>query len=340
MRQRFIKKTNLFTVLPTIGLIVVSFLIVTGCDEAGMMKPVVPVDDTDPVDPVDPTDPTTNGEVKQPEEPGDPTEPEEPEPMAEPTVVIESAAQQDDGSITVSGTTTDVVEGTTVTVTLDDTVTATTTTDSAGAWTVTVPATDAEVLTAGTVTIIAAAADATATGTVEYTVQTTYGIPTPTEEERIQVEIVAEVWGFDTTTEDGRIDLKFQHEVTQEVYGEVFEVAYTPEQGQELYQGFVEYKYKKKNIPSNISSEKRWELIDQYFEEAYGITREYSKWLVYEIYLSEKPEDEYLLGILWQTDDIALEYLLLRTANPGATEEEILELLRESIHNGRVTIAL
>ena len=77
MRQRFVKKADLFTVLPTIGLIVVSLLAVTGCDEAGMMKPVVPVDNG--TDPVEPTDPTTNGEVKQPEEPIEPIEPE-PEP--------------------------------------------------------------------------------------------------------------------------------------------------------------------------------------------------------------------------------------------------------------------
>ena len=65
------------------GLLLLAF-VVPGCDEAGMVKPVVPVENgAGPVDPTEPTDPTTTGEVKQPEESSEPTETVEPEP--EPT---------------------------------------------------------------------------------------------------------------------------------------------------------------------------------------------------------------------------------------------------------------
>ena len=135
------------------GLLLLVFA-VTGCDEGMQMGNDVI---TDP-----PKEPTTNGEAT--EKPVEPVEPEpEPEPIPEPTVAIGNAVQQDDGSITVSGTSTDVPEGTVVTVTLGDTVTATTTTDGAGAWTVTVPVADTEALTAGTVTVTAVADEATDT---------------------------------------------------------------------------------------------------------------------------------------------------------------------------------
>ena len=321
--------------LITIGLLI-SVLAITGCDETNMMKPVVPVDGTDPGEP---TDPTTNGEVKQPEptDPNEPTEPVEPEPTPEPTVAIGSAVQEDNGSVTVSGTSTDVPEGTTVTVTLGDTVTATTTTGSAGAWIVTVPAIEAETLTAGTVAITATAANAAgvetnvAAGSVEYAPSTTYGIPTPTEAERIQVEIVVAVLGEDTFWLPGFYKTVERH------YGGLFDVA--TEQGRDLYQGFAEYEYKNSKLAENPPPIDEWlKLIDQYFEEAYGISADYARWLVYEVYIEEKPEDEHFLGTGWQTDSIAMEYLLLQVANPNATEEDLLELLRESIRAGKVTI--
>ena len=76
--------------LITIGLLI-SVFVITGCDEGMNM---------------------TNGVITEPTEP-------------EPTVAIAAAAQQDDGSITVSGTSTDVPKGTTVTVTLGENVTTT-----------------------------------------------------------------------------------------------------------------------------------------------------------------------------------------------------------------------
>ena len=332
MQRKIYEKFRLFIVLPAIALIAVGFLAIIGCDEAGMVEPVVPVDGgTEPVEPVEPTtEPTTNGDVKQPEEPTKP----EPEPTPEPTVAIRSAAQQDDGSIVVSGMSTDVPEGTTVTVTLGGTVTATATTDANGNWTTTVPAEEAEKLSAGTVTVTAVAKEATVDSSFEYTVQTTYGIPTPTEEDRVKVEIFAGI--VDPDEEEVFVLI---YEGIDEDYGTLFDLE--TEVGRETFKRFVEYDYKQILLSRNppASFDKKLEILDQYFEEAYGISAEYSDWLVHKVYLDEKPEDEYLLGVGWQTESIAMEHLLLRIANPNATEEEILELLRESIRAGRVTIA-
>ena len=48
-------------------LFIVGFFAITGCDETGMVKPMVPVDNG--AEPTKPTEPTTNGDVKKPEEP-------------------------------------------------------------------------------------------------------------------------------------------------------------------------------------------------------------------------------------------------------------------------------
>ena len=308
-----------------ISMLFISFLAITGCDEAGMVKPVVPVDNG-----TEPTDPTTNGEVKQPEELAEP----EPTPEHEPTVAIAAAVQEENGSVTVNGTSTDVPEGTTVTVTLGEDVTATAKTDSAGAWTVTVPAADAEVLSDGTVTVTAA--DTTDDSSFEYTVQTTYGIPTPTEEDRVKVEIVADVVDPD---EEGQEQFQQIYGTIDSYYGSLFNLE--TEVGQQTFKRFAERHYKGIKLERNppASFDKKLEILDQYFEEAYGISADYGEWLVFNIYLDEKSEDEYLLGIRWQIESIAMEHLLLRIANPNATEEEILELLRESIRAGKVTIA-
>ena len=338
MKQKIYKKGRLFIVLPTIALLVLGLLFVIGCDEAGMVKPVVPVDGgTEPVEPpTEPTDPTTNGDVKKPEEPTKPIKPTEPEPESEPepTVAIATAVQMDDGSIIVSGTSTDVPEGTAVTVTLGDVVTATATTDVNGNWTVTVPATEAETLNAGTVAVTATAKEATADSSFEYTVQTTYGIPTPTEEDRIKVEIFASV-----VDPEEEVVFVLIYEGIDEDYGTLFDLE--TEVGRETFKRFVEYDYKQILLARNppTSFDEKLKIKDEYFEEAYGISADYGEWLVREVYLQEKPEDEYLLGVGWQIESIAMEHLLLRIANPNATEEEILELLRESIRAGKVTIA-
>ena len=335
MRQKIYKKGRLFIVLPTIALLVLGLLFVIGCDEAGMVKPVVPVDGgTEPVEP--PTEPTTNGDVKQPEEPSEPEPEPEPEPKPEPTVAIATAAQRDDGSVVVSGTSTDVPEGTTVTVTLGDTVTATSEIDDTGAWTVTVTAADAEALPAGTVTVTATAKAVSGTGSLvipEPDPTIRYGISVPTEAEQITLETVVSVIGEDHP----RIEPWYNY--IQSKYGDLFDVE--TEVGQGLMRRFVIYEEKRGDLASNPpdSIEEEWEILDQLFEEAYGISAEYSEWLIYNIYLDEKPEDKHFLGTGWQTESIGMEYLLLQTANPDATEEELLELLRESIRAGKVTIA-
>ena len=332
MKQKIIRTFLSLLTLPIVVVMSIAFMTITGCDEGMQMAgPVV----TEPTE--EPTDPTTNGEVKQPEP--EPTKPEpepEPEPTPEPAVAIATAAQQDDGSITVSGTSTDVPAGTTVTVTLGGTVTTTATTDANGNWTTTVPAEEAEKLSTGTVAIAVAAANATATGTFEYTVQTTYGIPTPTEEDRIKVEIVAEVIDVD---EEGQEQFEVIYKFINQDYGYLFDLE--TKVGRETFKRFVEYDYKQILLERNppASFDEKLKIIDQYFAEAYGISADYGEWLVREVYLQEKPEDEYLLGVGWQIESIAMEHLLLRIANPNATEEEILELLRESIRAGRVTIA-
>ena len=129
-------------------------LIVTGCDEGmNMAGPVI----TNPGE--DPSDPTTNGEIKQP----DPVKPK-------PTLEINTVVQVNDGSVTVSGTSTNVSEGTEVTVVLgDNAITVKTTTNKNGAWSVIVPAKKAVQLSPGTVAVTATAEKATDESSFEYT---------------------------------------------------------------------------------------------------------------------------------------------------------------------------
>ena len=83
MKQTLLNlRTSLWLLtLPIVVLMIIAFMTITGCDEAGMVEPVVPVDngtELEPVEPVEPTteptEPTTNGDVKKPEEPIEPVE--------------------------------------------------------------------------------------------------------------------------------------------------------------------------------------------------------------------------------------------------------------------------
>ena len=85
----------------------------------------------------------------------------------QPFVTIDSTVSEDDGSITVSGTSADIPAETTVTVMIDS-ITAVTTTDTFGSWSVTVPATEANQLIAGTVIVTASAIDASDSSPFEY----------------------------------------------------------------------------------------------------------------------------------------------------------------------------
>ena len=136
-------------------LLIITFIAITGCDEGVKMANGVIIE------------PATNGEVKQPVEPTEPAEPIEPaEPPEPPTLTIAVTTAGDDGSITVSGTSVNLPKGTKVTVTIDDTVTATAKTNKAGNWSVTVPADEAQQLTAGTAEVTAVAEKVSDTGSV------------------------------------------------------------------------------------------------------------------------------------------------------------------------------
>lgn len=106
----------------------------TGCDEGmNMIDPIV--------------------------KPGDP----------EPTVTINTVVQADDGSVAISGTSTDIPEGAEVTIVLgDDAITVKTTVDKDDTWSATVPAKRTAQLTAGTVAVTAAAGGAKATSSFSF----------------------------------------------------------------------------------------------------------------------------------------------------------------------------
>ena len=335
-----------------------SFLAI-GCDEANMVKPVVPIENgTDPVESVDPTEPT---------------EPTEPEP--EPTVAIGSAVQADDGSITVSGTSTDVPEGTTVTVTLGDTVTATATTDSAGAWTVTVSAADAEVLTTGTVTVTAAAKAATDSGSLAITEPegpTTVTLPpgyelppelipaTPPKLSKDEAALIeADKWvqqnhpDFDATAPKLRTQAGHSADL----------ISLLPyKEREEVYELFVA----SVDLPSFAKAAQRMKQINIQLRVLDGDAERTGDWDAYwnyrqkvsiergffgsknlevlgNIYLEENPQDTPYtnegISFYW----IILEYYRLQLENPGLPNlyqkinpAELLKLFRESCQKGYV----
>ena len=108
--------------------------------------------------------------------------------------------------------------------------------------------------------------------------------------------------------------------------------------GQETFQRFAEYKHKTWILAysGDLGNEA---LVKQYYAEAYGHSYSFAVSLVHDVYLEEKPEDKKLLSIRWQVHGIGMEYLLLQIANPDASDEELIELLRESIRAGNVSIA-
>ncbi len=257
--------------------------------------------------------------------------------LPEPVIAIGTITSEADGSIVVSGTSTNLPAGETVTITLGDTVTVTATTDETGAWIATVPATKVASLTAGTTAVTASASTATDTRSFEHTLPgQIYGIPVSTEADRIKIEIVAEALGYDHSTASEKEQEYFttNYGYINSEYGPLFDVE--TEVGRATFQRFAEYKRK---IWEYFSSSIRdQELYDQYFEEAYGFSADYVRRLINEIYFEEKPEDRKLPRM--QIHGVAKEYLLLQIDNPNATEEELQELLRQSIRAGNVTVAV
>ncbi len=309
-------------------------LIVTGCDEGmNMMDPII----NDPITDPGGKDTGNTGEMKQPGEDADPGSGESnPGETKTPTITIGTVAQADDGSVTVSGTSTELSAGETVTITLGDSVTTTATINATGAWSVTIPATEAAALATGTTAVTASARSiAEDTSSFEYTVPEevpSHGIIVSTEEEQIMLDIAIDVFGADDPY------LKRKYEADKSQYGVVFEVGAEVSAAAAAFRRFVEYE-KKKWILAKSGNFGNIALADQYFEEAYGFSAEFSESLVHDIYLEEIPEDKKFLNIGWQTFDISMEYLLLQLANPDASAEELEGLLRESIRAGNVTIA-
>ena len=255
-----------------------------------------------------------------------------------PTITIESVTNEENGSILVTGTGTNLPAGTVVTVTLGD-IAAAATADEVGAWSATVPAEEAATLPVGvliatTATAETAGGEAISKSMFENT-PFIHGIPIATEAERIQINIVVEVFGHDTNLNRENITKKAEKAMRR--YGRL---NVESEAGLRTFKRFVEYEWKWDTFrsgprpPASVALEK----AGQYFEEAFGFPKSYARQLVYDIYLVEKPEDKKLLGS-WQLLDISFEYVLIQVENPGATEEEILELLRESIRAGNVSIA-
>ena len=258
-------------------------------------------------------------------------------PPPQPTVTIVTAAQADDGSVTVSGTSENVPAGTTVTVTLGDVVTATATTDSAGAWTVTVPAVETEKLTVGTVTVTVAVAKVSATGSYEHTVQTTYGIPTSTKADEIRVDIFVKVFGYDheTATPSEQNWYQFVYDEIVDEY-DVFDVE--TESGREIFQRLAEYYYNTIDLNRNppASFDEKLKLLDQIYEEGYGISVDFAYELL-KIYIEENPDEKYLFG-RWDGDSVGIAWLLVKQAHLDATEEELLEHFRQAARDGTITI--
>ena len=331
------KLKNLGSTVAFLLLCVSAALIVTGCDEGmNMVDPIIKDPITDPGG----KDTGNTGEMKQPGKDVNPGE-QNPGETETPTITIGTVTQADDGSVTVSGTSTELAAGETVTITLGDTVTVTATTDKTGAWSVTVLAADAAQLGTGTVMVTATAKNiAEDERSFEHTAPepeeepTGHGIVLHTEADRIKLEVIIDVWGHDDT-ERGRELLKVRYDILTTQYGSLFNVE--TEIGKETFRRFVEYEYKKLALAESGNFD--GDLLDQYYGEAYGFSVDFAISLVHDVYLKEKPEDKELLSSGWQVFGIGMEYLLLQIANPDASDEELTELLRESIRAGNVSIA-
>lgn len=190
--------------------------IATGCDEGVNMAGQVMMEP--------PEDPMINGEMKQPDEGSEPDS-EKPE---TPTLLITDVMPADDGSVTISGTSTELPQGETVTITVVDTVTVTTTTDGTGAWSVTIPASETTELTEGTVVVEAVVDTATDESSFEYdppyTQQPGEGMSISEEEaERIKMDIVTDDYGEEYAEHLPRI-----YERLDGQYGSLFDLVFCP----------------------------------------------------------------------------------------------------------------
>ena len=327
-----------------------AILTITGCDVGMNMTEEVVGPKTEPTQP----EPTTTGEMKQPEE----TEPDEeesdkpadeqenpsneavepqepPTPPEPPTITIETITSGEDGSITVVGSSTNLPEEAEVTITLGD-ITVTATVNEAGVWSTTVPAEEANALTAGKLIVTAHVGEVTTPDTPFEHTPLVHGVPVSTEEERIEIEILADMFDYDhsTASEAEKRDFGWMQKAIVFRYGRL---NVETSMGRAAFRRFIEYEQKGQALLSRPPRPNELEILDQYFEEAFGFPRDYAKWLVFNIYLEERPKEKNHVGI-WQSHSTAFEYFLIKLENPDATEEEWLELLRESIKAGNVSI--
>ncbi len=276
-------------------------------------------------------------EPKESEEPPvPPTEPKEVAPPAPPTITIITVINMDDGAIEVFGTSANLPEGAEITVRLAGAI-AIALVDFDGSWLTTIPSEEAEHFPIETLSLTASAGEEVTVMADFQNTPLVHGIPISSEEERIQTEIIAEVFEYDHTsaTEEEReifgkkrIMLIERHE----------RLSVMTEPGREAYRRVTEFEQKREVLAENYrSSEEFNKSMDENFEMAFGISKDYAIWLTTNIYLDEKPEHrEYMK--FWQKNGIALEYLAIRIENPNATKEEWLDLLRESIREDNVSI--
>ena len=172
---------------------------------------------------------------------------------------------------------------------------------------------------------------------VEPTAQTTYGIPTPTEADRITVNIVAAVYGYDVTSEKELGWLQNSYEIVVSQYSLALFDAETAE-GKEIVQRLIEYNYNTFQLASNPpdSLEEGFEMLDQYYAEAFGISGDFAYELL-KVYIEENPDQEYLFGG-WNVDSVGIAWLLVKQENTNANEEELVELFRKAARDGTITI--
>ncbi len=283
-------------------------------------------------------------------------------PPPEPTLTIDSAAQADDGSVTISGTSTELAKGTTVTVVLGDTLTVRARTDSMGAWTAMVSATDATQLSAGTVPVTATASTATANNSFTYeppqqqmalTLPSGYSLPPeliPTEETLLSANEqslidVDQVLGWDATailpsTTNSAADAisLLPYKDREEVY-ELFVASVDLPRFAEAAQ-----KMKEVNITLRVmgaerritrDSEAYYAFLDK-AEKERGLHRMPSQ-ILEKVYFEENPEDlphEDGNSRYW----MILEWYRLQFAHPGIDLGlelfDLLDLYRESCRKG------
>ena len=156
-----------------------------------------------------------------------------------------------------------------------------------------------------------------------------YGITISTEAERIALDIVLDVFGEVPYLE------RMYNSIWSD-YSSLFDVE--TERGKETFQRLVEYNYGLGQLASNPpdSLEEEFEMLDQYYAEAFGISGDFAYELL-KVYIEENPDQEYLFGG-WDGSSVGIAWLLVQQAHLDATDEELLEHFRQAARDGTITI--